>query len=273
MDLPLRHRYAAKRVLSVSGLVVVLSAAIVFTGCSPQAAPPTAAITSSATTLGSGDAATLTVTLSATYTIASVALTVNQGGTVAPPTLNMAGTTTGTATFTAANVTQDTVATVGGTFSYRTTGGGFNQAAAPVSITVQPKTTLDVSTASISGGGAAAEPPGTTVCSVTSTAQGPDDWKYTLACTTTTGGLGIDRITVDYLAGDVTTTSSAGKIAQQLATPSGGTMAVIDSSVSSPLTLNIKATRKKATNVAGGASFNISMSDKRRFTLTTVGPK
>jgi hypothetical protein len=273
MDMPLSHRYAAKRVFSVSGLVAVVSAAMVFAGCPPKTPPPTAIITSSATTLGSGDTATITVTLSATYTIASVALTVNQGGTVTPATVDMAGTTTGTATFTAANVTQDTVATVGGTFTYRTGAGNATGTVTPVSITVHPKATLDVSTASISGGGAAIEPPGTTVCSVTSTAQGPAAWKYAVACTTTTAGLGINGINVDYLAGDVVTTSSTGSVTKQLATPSGGTMAVIDTSVASPLTLTITATRKKATNAAGGASFDITMSDKRRFTVTTVGPK
>jgi hypothetical protein len=235
--------------------------------CSPPPPGSTCALTAAAGVLGSGDTTTITATPNAILTIAAANVTVDKAGTVAPAKITLDNLANGTTTFTAAAVTEDTVSTVGGTLDYTNTGGTFKVALTAVKITVHPKGAKDVSAVS-----PASEAAGTTIASVTSTLQGPPKWTYVIDLATTTPGLTIDRVVTEFEVVDnngKAITPSSGTLGATGATP-GGFQGVIGGIAMASVTITVTA---KDANKGGAATFDVTLSDGRRFSLSSVGPK
>lgn len=247
------------------GAVLLLFAAAVV-GCWRRAGPaPTCTLTSAVSDLASGETTTITATPNAMLTIASADVTVDKGGGVNPASIPLNGVANGTTTFTAANVTEDTKASVGGKLLYTNTGGTFKVDLTGTTILVHPKTSKDVSAVS-----PATEPAGTTICSVKSTGQGPPTWTYVVDLTTTPG-LTLDRIAASFEVLDKggLSASSPATVTAQGATP-GGYEGVVAAIAGTSVTITARATDAKK---GGSAKFDITLSDRRRFSLTSVGPK
>lgn len=242
--------------------------ALALFACAPPPPPaPTCALTTANAVLGSGDTTTITATPNAMLTIATANVTVDQGGTVAPAAIALSNVASGTTTFTAGKVSQDTVATVDGTLTYTNTGGTFKAALTAVKITVHPKTSTDVSKVA-----PATEAPGTTLCSVTSTGQGPPTWTYAIDLTTTTAGLTIDRVVTLFEVvdnGGKSITTTPGTLGATGATP-GGFQGVISGIKAASVTITVTAAKA---GKGGAATFDVTLSDGRRFNLSSVGPK
>jgi len=226
---------------------------------------PTCTLTSASPAVGTGESTTITATPNATLTIASVAVSVDKAGSVNPTTIALGGVASGTATFTGGKVSEDTLATVKGKMTYTSQGGTFAVDATPVSITVHPKESKDVSTRAPARVAA-----GTTICSVMSTGQGPPKWTYVIELTTSTPNLTIDQVIANFEVVDAGGFSSTPGTVGTTGTTSTGFHGIVGSIAGA--TTTITATAKDASK-GGSATFDVKLSDGRRFDLSSTGPK